>query len=992
MTAGKEKYGIPVCFDCATDPTGRLNEMFIEISQKRRLALGQTPAQRAVFRKLHGVASGELRMRDDLPEKYRVGVFANDVLPAWARFSSDTSPTSPDLGSTLGIGLKLWDVPGENALGEEGGVADFIMQNYPAFFVNNAEEMCEFTYAGVVLGDYDSYLNAHPKTNEILNKMSAQVDGSVLTAQYWAILPFSFGDEYYARYTLVPQKPFAEPAVDVPWSQTDYLATDMAQRLAAGEYRFDFKVQLVPKADNPPLNQATEEWSTIQYPYETVAALVFPAQDICARGQADYGQELSFNIWRTPVAQKPEGSIAAVRKVVYENGARVRRQANGQPTEQPQQPRVPGNSEKPDNCIVKAVIYPAIGVARIGNAPEGYVVGPEVTDPPPKMANDAPGKNPYRDAKGRLLPQAARFRIYGVNAKGAIVKELTGDPNAKISWSAQLANKKSAWYTFQLALDIPEAAAADPTTLRNPTVSDRAALVLDSGVKTIKVGDGEQSHELFGGQFMKQGQNVYLGKMWVEEKGRLLMTGGRGYSSSYDKTVAITFGNNEGWHDDVADGPVTADVSYMNVDLPVTPAWLIVGPPNYGPQQKSVRTMWDLMRDVAITAGTLPKPARPSFTYDIYPLFERMNGLQWVNAGFAAGFGWKGVYDFTTPEWIERLNDRSLAGQETRRVIKNAFRHDNVDSWSPTPWPWLYGDAMNIPPVESPRQYTQLTATQLGFLDQWVNGDFDDDWGKVPVYHDIDAVPVKEQGDMLTRAALDFCLADAFHPGCEMTWPVRYSTMYMAPFRFAHAPEGWVEPGMGEILSSDAVTIPNGPLYGQLAGGITRWMAVPWQTDTASCRSGYDAAYDPYVPSFWPARVPNQVLTKENYQIVMDKDRNPEERLAAFANRAAWIAPLGAGYTNQINNMIHHFDHLGVVEVNPGPTDADGAKLFPPLIGVEDQHIPIKDDTEQEGAKLSVRRQDRKKHHATHGAQSQTEDLSKIDKVRRLPRGLLRAR
>ena len=48
--------------------------------------------------------------------------------------------------------------------------------------------------------------------------------------------------------------------------------------------------------------------------------------------------------------------------------------------------------------------------------------------------------------------------------------------------------------------------------------------------------------------------------------------------------------------------------------LPVVPAWVVVAPPNYGPQRKSVRTMWDLMRDVAIQAGTLPRPARPSFT------------------------------------------------------------------------------------------------------------------------------------------------------------------------------------------------------------------------------------------------------------------------------------------------------------------------------------------------------------------------------------------
>ncbi|HBF28379.1 LodA/GoxA family CTQ-dependent oxidase, partial [Rhizobium sp.] len=475
-----------------------------------------------------------------------------------------------------------------------------------------------------------------------------------------------------------------------------------------------------------------------------------------------------------------------------------------------------------------------------------------------------------------------------------------------------------------------------------------------------------------------QGDPVYLGRMWCEKDGRLLVTGGLGKSASCDHTTAITFGNNEGWHDDVSDGPVTAKVTLDGVELPVTPAWLVVAPPNYGPQRKSVRTMWDLMRDVAIQAKTLTAPVKPSFTYDIYPIFERMTGLQWVNAGFAAGFGWNSGYDFTNPEWIARLNDASEANQETRRVLKNNFRHYDVDSWSPVPWPWLYGDAMNDPPAHTPRQHSTLSQTQLTMLDQWVAGDFEADWGQVPVYHSFDEVPLKQQGDILTKAALDFCLADAFHPGCEMTWPVRYSTMYMEPFRFAHAPKGWVEPGLGAILSSDTVTIPNGPLYGQLPGGITRWMAVPWQTDTASCRSGYTSSYDPNVPTFWPARVPNEVLTRESYTVVMDASKAPEERLAAFAKRASWNNPLGTtnSYTDQINNMIHHFDHMGVVEVRPGPTDPTGAKLFPALIEVEDSHVPVKDSKAPATALTAT-------------LQGKT-DLSKIDKVRRFPHGLRR--
>jgi hypothetical protein len=240
---------------------------------------------------------------------------------------------------------------------------------------------------------------------------------------------------------------------------------------------------------------------------------------------------------------------------------------------------------------------------------------------------------------------------------------------------------------------------------------------------------------------------------------------------------------------------------------------------------------------------------------------------------------------------------------------------------------------------------------------------------------------------MLTRAAMEFCLADAFHPGCEMTWPVRTATMYMAPFRLAHAPEGWIPPSLGEVLTSDAVTIPNGPLYGQPPGGLTRWMAVPWQTDTASCRSGYDPTYDPYVPSFWPARVPNEVLTKENYAIVIDKQRPIAERRAAFANRAAWIAPLGTtSYTDQINNMIAHFDHLGVVEVHEGPGDG----VFPAQIEVEDQHKPIPDVIQPEEPAKAVFTH-RLTPQVTNGAPlapPRRVDLTAIEKVRRFPHGL----
>ncbi len=639
-------------------------------------------------------------------------------------------------------------------------------------------------------------------------------------------------------------------------------------------------------------------------------------------------------------------------------------------------------------------------MCRVGNSPEEFYIGPEVDYPEPLP----PGS--YRDKQGRLKREAARFRVYGLNALGKAVRELTPDRETEIEWAVTLENQKSSWYEFQLALDIPEAASAPPTLLRNNTVSDRAGLTISPGERRI---DGKnrngRKYRFDDGKFL--GKKVYLGELRTDDHGRLIVLGGRGHSASHDGGPAVTFANNSGWHDDTSDGPVTARVRLKGVELKVDPAWVVCAPPNYGPQQKSVRTMWDLMRDVAVDAGMLARPALPSFQHEIRPIFERMTDLQWVNQGFYAGFGFKAPFEFSTREWLTRLNDPGPANLEMRRVLANNFRRFDVDSNSPVPWPWVYGDAMNIPPADTPRQHSELSKIQLWALDQWVLGNFlaDYDPGAKPPRR-IEDLPVAEQPDMLTKAAMEFCLADAFHPGCEMTWPMRQSGVYMSAFRLKHRARKNPEVSFGAQLG-DAWTLPDGPINGgQRPGSITRWMAVPWQTDTSSCRSGYVTSYDPYVPTFWPARVPNEVLSEEAYRIVMNTKLPLGERLQAFANRANWLEPLGLdkSYTHQINHIIHHFEQMGVVEVRPGPKDHAN---FPAVMQVSDQRQPKSwknanvetrrepdgDDAMRALERVVARITARLDAGADAGAASpEVVSLGSIEKVRRFTGGLTRYR
>ena len=161
---------------------------------------------------------------------------------------------------------------------------------------------------------------------------------------------------------------------------------------------------------------------------------------------------------------------------------------------------------------------------------------------------------------------------------------------------------------------------------------------------------------------------------------------------------------------------------------------------------------------------------------------------------------------------------------------------------------------------------------------------------------------------------------------------MRHSSLYRAPFRIRERGAAESPLDLGETLTAANVTAAGGPLFAQGPGDLTRWMAVPWQGDTLFCRSGYEPEFDPYIPSFWPARVPNQVLLEEDYRIVMDTSQPRENRRQAFQRRASWVRGMHGTAAQQILQMVAAFGQIGVVEARPG---IKGDPDFPEVMFVE---------------------------------------------------------
>lgn len=557
--------------------------------------------------------------------------------------------------------------------------------------------------------------------------------------------------------------------------------------------------------------------------------------------------------------------------------------------------------------ISSVAIYPPIGIARIGNSDE-YFLASDL----PGVAPDPKGPDNFKDGDQRVKKQVARFRVYAFNAKGEVIDELTVGKEVSIDWRVHVANIKAAWYQFNNALDLE--GYAIPSTVRNGDIkgSDRENLAITPSPVTIsgKNKKGKKYH-FDDGEFF--GKQVKLGEVRTDYEGRLLFFGGDGKSASKDNKPAITFANNDGWHDDTCDGIVRATVTIGGKKFEAKPAMVAVTPPDFGPGLYGVVTMNDVVQDLFIREMNYPDSAKDclNFWEHIYPMLERMTNTQWVNHGFFMLFGKNSPSDFTDPELLKRLSNPSNKFKKDRQRVFNWFRDPESKEYTPAKVPPFYGDAFGeyaaIALTDLP-----ITITQYQRLKRWAKGDFDNT--KPPKQKAFENLTPAEQINALNQAPMEECLGGPFHPGIELTWPMRVKRMWESPYRLKVLPEGQaVKLNYGTYLSPAIALGKNGPLAHSGPGSLTRWLGVPWQTDEASCLSGYDTSLYLPLPSFWAARVPNQVLSQDSYLRMADGKVPIAQRLKHFDFRQDWLRDFGSAYQKKINLMIAEWHELGII-------------------------------------------------------------------------------
>jgi len=314
----------------------------IEASVNQAYQSGTRPAMRDAHAKGHGCVKATFSVDPNLPAALRQGVFARPrTYKAWIRFSNGNGTPQPDeTGDGRGMAIKLVGVPGNKVLANERNARtqDFVMINYPVFFVRNVADYASLE-ALLQKGKADEFFAAHPQSKAVVDAVTAKRVDNMLEERYFSMSAYRLGDQYI-KFSARPigcgsGAPLTEANKLAPRDNSHYLRDRMATWLAHKDACFVFAVQPQTDPATQPVEDPTVVWDETMAPLIDVASIRIPQQKFDSTAQQTFCENLSFTPWHSLPADRPVGGINRLRKSVYEAISNLRHRLNHAPRAEP---------------------------------------------------------------------------------------------------------------------------------------------------------------------------------------------------------------------------------------------------------------------------------------------------------------------------------------------------------------------------------------------------------------------------------------------------------------------------------------------------------------------------------------------------------------------------------------------------------------------------------------------------------------------------------
>lgn len=311
----------------AFDEEARFSRHAETLRRMQRERAGSGRASRALHAKGNCGLLATFTVLPDLPRHARVGLFAApSTYRAYVRFSNGAGAHQPDSKPDVrGIAIKVLGVAGKKVIpGLEGAsTQDFLAIRSASTPFRDADEFVGFVQAAAnpaLLLPRALWTLGLSRTLAILGQLAKGLKAptlSLATTHYYSALPIRYGD-YAVRFSLVPLA--GADSHPKPAMTPDYLAEELAARLAKGPVEYDFRVQFFVDEARTPIEDASRDWRESDAPYVTVARLTLIQQDVASpRGRkvAEFVEGLAFDPWHALEELRPLGNMMRARNHAY---------------------------------------------------------------------------------------------------------------------------------------------------------------------------------------------------------------------------------------------------------------------------------------------------------------------------------------------------------------------------------------------------------------------------------------------------------------------------------------------------------------------------------------------------------------------------------------------------------------------------------------------------------------------------------------------------
>ncbi len=274
-----------------------------------------------------GCFNAQFEVADDLAADLRHGLFTKaGRYEALVRFAN--ASTFDDRDKDLrGMSIKVFGVGGESLSGP-AGQQEFLLNSYPALFVDTPETFYKFiqaTYRDERIRFFISPFDLHLKSLWILFK-ARDNHTSPFDIRFFSTTPFALGDSAVVKYSARPCSKVGSKLPDE--LSENYLRSAMSQHLEKAQVCFDFMVQAQTNDDDMPIEDASVIWDEEESPFQKVARIIIKNQDFSSPGALAECEKTSFNPWHSLPQHKPLGRMNLVRDRVYVETSKFRLEQN----------------------------------------------------------------------------------------------------------------------------------------------------------------------------------------------------------------------------------------------------------------------------------------------------------------------------------------------------------------------------------------------------------------------------------------------------------------------------------------------------------------------------------------------------------------------------------------------------------------------------------------------------------------------------------------